>query len=64
MQAEMTKRRKGWKRPEPNIKEGYMARYAAMVTGAASGAVFRRHRRLTTGKAASMNDPYAQGQRR
>jgi dihydroxy-acid dehydratase len=38
---EMDKRRKAWKRPAPNIKEGYMARYAAMVTGAASGAVFR-----------------------
>jgi hypothetical protein len=25
----------------PNIKEGYMARYASMVTGAASGAVFK-----------------------
>ena len=36
----MNKRRKGWKRPEPNIKKGYMARYAAMVTGAAGGAVF------------------------
>jgi dihydroxy-acid dehydratase len=38
---EMDKRRKAWKKPAPNIKEGYMARYAAMVTGAASGAVFR-----------------------
>jgi dihydroxy-acid dehydratase len=37
---EMAKRRQAWKRPEPNIKEGYMARYAQMVTGAASGAVF------------------------
>ncbi len=38
---ETDKRRKAWKRPAPNIKEGYMARYAHMVTGAASGAVFR-----------------------
>ncbi len=38
---EMAKRRKKWKRPEPNIKEGYMARYAGMVTGAASGAIFK-----------------------
>ena len=38
---EMDKRRKAWKKPAPNIKEGYMARYASMVTGAASGAVFR-----------------------
>jgi dihydroxy-acid dehydratase len=38
---EMAARRKTWKRPEPNIKEGYMARYASMVTGAATGAVFK-----------------------
>ncbi len=38
---EIAKRRQAWKRPEPNIKEGYMARYAQMVTGAASGAVFK-----------------------
>ena len=39
--SEMEKRKKGWKRPEPKIKEGYMARYAKMVTSAASGAVFQ-----------------------
>jgi dihydroxy-acid dehydratase len=38
---EMARRRQAWKRPEPNIREGYMARYAQMVTGAASGAVFK-----------------------
>lgn len=38
--AELDRRRAVWKRPEPKIKEGYMARYARMVTGAASGAVF------------------------
>jgi dihydroxy-acid dehydratase len=38
---EMEKRRKAWKKPAPNIKHGYMARYASMVTGAASGAVFK-----------------------
>jgi dihydroxy-acid dehydratase len=37
---EMKKRQAAWKRPEPNIKEGYMARYAKHVTGAASGAIF------------------------
>ena len=41
---EMNRRRNEWRRPEPNIKEGYMARYASMVTGAASGAVFKDHR--------------------
>jgi dihydroxy-acid dehydratase len=39
-EEEMARRREEWRRPEPNIKEGYMARYSAMVTGAASGAVF------------------------
>ncbi len=38
---EMEKRRKTWKQPKPNITEGYMARYAKLVTGAASGAVFK-----------------------
>jgi dihydroxy-acid dehydratase len=39
--AELEKRRKAWKRPEPKIKEGYMARYAELVTSAATGAVFK-----------------------
>lgn len=39
--TELDRRRKKWRRPEPKIKEGYMARYAAMVTGAAGGAVFK-----------------------
>jgi dihydroxy-acid dehydratase len=39
--AEMAKRKKAWKRPEPKIKEGYMARYAQLVTSAATGAVFK-----------------------
>lgn len=38
--TDMEKRRKAWERPEPKIKEGYMARYAKMVTSAATGAVF------------------------
>jgi dihydroxy-acid dehydratase len=38
---EMDKRKKAWKRPEPKIKEGYMARYAELVTSAATGAVFK-----------------------
>ena len=40
-QEELAARRKMWKKPLPNIREGYMARYASMVTGAASGAVFK-----------------------
>jgi dihydroxy-acid dehydratase len=39
--GEMAKRKKGWKAPEPKIKEGYMARYAKLVTSAATGAVFK-----------------------
>ncbi len=39
--SELEKRRKKWKSPEPKIKEGYMARYARLVTGAASGGVFK-----------------------
>jgi dihydroxy-acid dehydratase len=38
--VEMERRKAAWIKPEPKIKEGYMARYAKMVTGAASGAVF------------------------
>ena len=39
--AELEKRRKAWKQPKPNITEGYMARYAKLVTGAASGGIFK-----------------------
>ncbi|HVN98058.1 MAG TPA: dihydroxy-acid dehydratase [Syntrophorhabdaceae bacterium] len=39
--AEMEQRKKMWKRLRPKITEGYMARYARLVTGAASGAVFK-----------------------
>lgn len=40
-EKEMKKRKSTWKRHEPKIKEGYMARYAQMVTSAATGAVFK-----------------------
>jgi dihydroxy-acid dehydratase len=39
-EAELARRKAAWKEPKPKISEGYMARYARMVTGAASGAVF------------------------
>ncbi|MCX7966036.1 MAG: dihydroxy-acid dehydratase [Syntrophorhabdaceae bacterium] len=39
---EMERRKKIWTRPEPKIKEGYMARYAQMVTSASTGAVFKK----------------------
>jgi dihydroxy-acid dehydratase len=38
-EAELDKRRKAWKRPHPKITTGYLARYARMVTSAATGAI-------------------------
>ncbi|MFH1674584.1 MAG: dihydroxy-acid dehydratase [Pseudomonadota bacterium] len=40
-EEEIEKRRSAWKAPEPKITKGYMARYARMVTSAATGAVFK-----------------------
>jgi dihydroxy-acid dehydratase len=37
--AELNKRRKQWKAPQPKVKEGYLARYASMVSSAAKGAI-------------------------
>ncbi|MCL1900429.1 MAG: dihydroxy-acid dehydratase, partial [Promicromonosporaceae bacterium] len=36
---EMARRREAWRKPEPKIKTGYMARYAKLVTSANLGAV-------------------------
>ena len=36
---EVAARRKGWKAPEPRVKEGYLARYARSVASAAKGAI-------------------------
>lgn len=38
---EIKKRLKEWKAPAPKIKKGYLARYAKMVTSAATGAVMK-----------------------
>jgi dihydroxy-acid dehydratase len=38
-QEELDRRRSEWKAPTPKITEGYLARYALMVTSAAQGAV-------------------------
>ena len=38
-QDELERRRSAWKAPTPKITEGYLARYAALVTSAAQGAV-------------------------
>lgn len=39
--AEIARRFSGWKKPEPKIKTGYMARYAKMVSSAGNGAIFK-----------------------
>ncbi len=38
-EEELNKRRSEWKSPAPSITEGYLARYAAMVSSAAEGAI-------------------------
>lgn len=40
-EKELARRKADWKKPAPNITEGYMARYARLVTGAATGAIFK-----------------------
>ncbi len=40
-QAELERRRAQWSPPEPKITKGYLARYAELVTSAATGAVYR-----------------------
>jgi dihydroxy-acid dehydratase len=39
--AELARRKAAWKRPPPKIDYGYLARYAAQVTSADTGAVLR-----------------------
>jgi dihydroxyacid dehydratase/phosphogluconate dehydratase len=38
---ELTKRKKSWKPPEPRIKTGCLAKYAAMATSPDTGAVLK-----------------------
>ena len=40
-EAELAKRKKRWKPPEPKIKTGWLARYAKVVTSANTGAVLK-----------------------
>ena len=40
-EEEMKLRKDAWQPPEPKVKEGYLARYAKLVTSAATGAVFK-----------------------
>ena len=41
-EEELAKRRAGWKPRMPKVTEGYLARYAQMVTSGATGAVMKR----------------------
>ncbi len=38
-ETELARRKKKWAMPEPKIKNGYLARYARLVTSASKGAV-------------------------
>jgi len=38
---ELKRRRECWSPPQPRVREGYLARYAAMVTSASEGAILR-----------------------
>lgn len=40
-EEELKTRRQKWKAPEPKIKEGYLGRYAKLVSSANTGAVFK-----------------------
>jgi dihydroxy-acid dehydratase len=40
-QAEIKQRLKKWKKPEPKIRKGWLARYARLVSSAGTGAVMR-----------------------
>ncbi len=40
-EKEMDKRRSEWKKREPKIKEGYLAKYASMATSADTGAILK-----------------------
>jgi dihydroxy-acid dehydratase len=37
----LEQRRENWRLPEPNVKKGYLARYARMVSSAAEGAIVK-----------------------
>ncbi len=41
-EGELAARLEKWTRPEPRVRKGYLARYAAMVTSAGMGAVFKK----------------------
>ncbi|TGV10002.1 dihydroxy-acid dehydratase, partial [Mesorhizobium sp. M00.F.Ca.ET.186.01.1.1] len=40
-EAELARRREGWKEFEPKVKTGYLARYSKMVTNASMGGILK-----------------------
>ncbi|KZE64493.1 dihydroxy-acid dehydratase [Fictibacillus phosphorivorans] len=40
-EEDWVERKKGWVKPEPKIKKGYLARYAALVTSANTGGILK-----------------------
>jgi dihydroxy-acid dehydratase len=38
---ELARRRAQWMPPEPKVKEGYLYRYAKLVTSASTGAILK-----------------------
>ncbi|MBD7962520.1 dihydroxy-acid dehydratase [Fictibacillus norfolkensis] len=40
-EEDLTERKEGWVKPEPKIKKGYLARYAALVTSANTGGILK-----------------------
>lgn len=40
-EEEIKNRKEQWVKPEPKVKDGYLARYAKLVTSAATGAIFK-----------------------
>jgi dihydroxy-acid dehydratase len=40
-EEDLKERREGWVKPEPKIKKGYLARYAALVTSANTGGILK-----------------------
>ena len=38
-EEELAERRKNWVAPEPKVKEGYLSRYAKLVSSASKGAI-------------------------
>ena len=40
-EATLQKRRESWRPPEPRVKDGYLARYAHLVTSGSRGAILQ-----------------------